>query len=504
MPNGSQAWRRVLITGAAGETGRATARAFVDAGDRLILTDRDAAAALQLAQALGPHHSSITLPTDGEGLTAETICQCIADHGPIDVLVFCHDLSVPDHHGSFTKPLSEFRALTTSRLDSRFVIAREVGRAMLSQGSDSIIHVLAHPALADSAADRTAAAAVLGFMRAQACEWALGGVRVNALITGTVGGEQAGSCWIPLGRAARAAEVASAVLHLAAASYTTGATIHVDGGLDAYGDCALGTECAPAFDLPQVHSPVALVTGGASGIGAAIAKRLIAQGARVAIFDRDLDSIETRSADILAIAGDVLDEQAVKAAVGTIERELGPINWLANNAGIADVWSPTVDQNLADFRHVHEVNMLGAFTVARTVAARMAANGTGGSIVNLSSVVATGGMPRRNAYCGAKAGISMMTKALACEWAPLGIRVNAVAPGTIAMPGVQALEQGGRANFREMRRRVPMGRFGMPAEIADVAGFLLSDASSYMTGTIYVADGGYSVFGAAGPAAEVD
>lgn len=71
-------------------------------------------------------------------------------------------------------------------------------------------------------------------------------------------------------------------------------------------------------------------------------------------------------------------------------------------------------------------------------------------------------------------------------------------------PGVQALEQGGRANFREMRRRVPMGRFGMPAEIADVAGFLLSDASSYMTGTIYVADGGYSVFGAAGPAAEVD
>jgi NAD(P)-dependent dehydrogenase (short-subunit alcohol dehydrogenase family) len=126
----------------------------------------------------------------------------------------------------------------------------------------------------------------------------------------------------------------------------------------------------------------------------------------------------------------------------------------------------------------------------------------GGAIVNLSSIVANGGMPRRNAYCAAKAGISMLTRSLACEWATHGIRVNAVAPGYIATPGVRALEQEGKRDLTQVRRRIPMGRLGEPSEMADVVAFLVSDAASYVTGSIYAADGGYAAYGDVGPASE--
>lgn len=505
MNKGLQNKRRVLITNADTDIGIATARAFSHRGDALILAARDEAAREHMLASLGPDHLIIRLPLDDEEAISAHIAQCIKDAGQIDVLVCCDDHSKMDQGSSLSLTESDFRQTTISRFDSRFVLTREVGKAMLEHGSGAIIHVLQHAALAGSVAKCITESAVLGFMRAQACEWALSGIRVNAVIAGCVSDDDADRLPIPLGRAGKPEEVANVVAHIASATYTTGATIPVDGGLEAYGACALGTN-KPGVLVPSASasSPVVLVTGGASGIGAAIVENFIRQGAKVAVFDRNLDQMAKLPENCLAIAGDVLDEQAVTAAVKTIEERLGPITQLANNAGIADVWSPTIEQKLADFRHVHEVNMLGAFIVARTVANRMAEHGTGGSIVNLSSIVATGGMPRRNAYCGAKAGISMMTKTLACDWARFGIRVNAVAPGSIATPGVQALEKDGRANFREMRRRVPMGRFGTPAEIAEAVSFLLSDEASYMNGTVYMADGGYSVFGAAGPAADVD
>lgn len=505
MKEGLQGKRKVLVTGAQCDIGLAAARAFAAEDDELILAIPLEAARQRVLASLGPDHEIICFPVKDEQHISDQLDVCIARVGAIDVLICCHEqLENTDETGPFLTT-DHFRTTTAARFDMPFVVTREVVKAMLQRGSGTIIHVLEHAAVAGGADGAIANAAVLGTIRAQACEWAQSGVRINAVIVGSMAEEEAGRLPIVLGRAGRAEEVAKVIAHLAGATYTTGAAIPVDGGLEAYGSYGLGRSLPTPFHPAVVAgAPVVMVTGGGSGIGAAIAEKLIAAGAKVAIFDRNLDSVGEVPPGCLAIQGDVLDVQSVEAAVRTIEQELGPIRQLANNAGIADVWTPTVEQKLSEFRHVHEVNMLGAFNVAGIVARSMAAHGLGGSIVNLSSIVATGGMPRRNAYCGAKAGVSMMTKALACEWARYGIRVNAVAPGSIATPGVKALEKDGRANFREMRRRVPMGRFGKPEEIAEVVAFLLSDAASYMTGAIYVADGGYSVFGAAGPAADVD
>lgn len=240
-----------------------------------------------------------------------------------------------------------------------------------------------------------------------------------------------------------------------------------------------------------------LVTGGAEGIGRATAELFAARGDRVAV--ADLRGAEAAAAALgpghIGLSLDVTDEAAVVEAVAG----LGRIDVLVNNAGIGDSHLPSVEQQIEAFRRVLDVHLAGAFLMARECGKAMIGAG-GGAIVNLSSIAGVVGLPRRNAYGAAKAGVAMMTRSLACEWAGKGVRVNAVAPGYARTALVEKLVDAGRIDLAAIARRVPQGRLIDPKEIAEAIWFLASPAASAITGATLSVDGGWAAFGDFGDA----
>lgn len=241
-----------------------------------------------------------------------------------------------------------------------------------------------------------------------------------------------------------------------------------------------------------------LVTGGADGIGRAIAEAFAGLGDHVLIVDRDGPRAAATAAEIGAEAHacDVTDADAVAA----LARELGRVDVLVNNAGIGDNHLPTLEQDAARFRSVLDVNLTGSFLMAQAVGRGMVA-ARGGAIVNLASIAGITGLPRRNAYGAAKAGVVALTRSLACEWAGAGVRVNAVAPAYVDTALVRAIADSGRMDLGAVRRRTPLGRLVRAEEVAAAVVFLASDAASAITGVTLPVDGGWSAFGDFGDAA---
>lgn len=494
----------------------ATARAFAAAGDTVVLTDLSLAAVEARAAELGDRHIGLAMDVSDEAAVVDCIAAVAARFGRIDVLVNNAGIIDPNAGKILDKPIDEVRRMIAVNVEGSYVAAREAGRVMLAQGSGAIVNLSSGAALS-ALPGRTpysmTKAAILGFTRALACEWARGGVRVSAVLPGYVRTEilasleRAGkfdphvaATAVPLGRMAEPEEIAAAILHVAGARYVTGAALLADGGFAAFG-ARHQASSAPASG--RVPEGVVLVTGGASGIGAAIVGHFLALGRTVVVADRDAEALAALPADCTGILLDITDEEAVETAVQGINATIGRISVLANNAGISDTFEPTIEQSLTDFRRVFDVDLTGTLIVSRAVARTMISDGKGGAIVNLSSIGATGGMPRRNAYCAANAAVTMLTRSLACEWAEHGIRVNAVAPGYISTPGLRALGDAGLHDLDQVCRRIPMGRLGAPTEIADAIAFLASDASSYVTGISYAVDGGYSAYGDPGSAWEI-
>ncbi len=234
----------------------------------------------------------------------------------------------------------------------------------------------------------------------------------------------------------------------------------------------------------RLDGDVAVVTGGASGIGATVAEALAAVGARVVVFD-------------LAAAGedahkvDVADEGQVKAAFERVVARHGHVDVLFNNAGIA-IRKPTSELTVADWNTVVGVNMTGVFLCAREAARHMLASGRGGRIVNTASIMgfSGGGLYPNISYQATKGAVVNMTRALAVEWARQGIRVNAIAPTWVRTPLTQAI-----VDKPELRARIealtPMGRLAEPREIVGAVLFLASRASAMVTGHTLAIDGGF-------------
>ena len=260
---------------------------------------------------------------------------------------------------------------------------------------------------------------------------------------------------------------------------------------------AMPESAGPEF--PQrLAGEAALVTGGAQGIGLAAAARLASEGAAVVIADVDADRADRAAAElaarglaVTAVGCDVRDRQAVRAAVTLVAERHGTLTVLVNNAGIIRM-APFLDLADETWSEVLGVNLTGMF-IAGQEAARVMALRQYGRIINMASVSARIAHSGQTAYAVAKAGIEAMTRAMAVELAPAGITVNAVAPGTI----VTSFSGGSLTPeaVAERIRRIPLGKFGMPADVAGVVAFLASSDAAYVTGAVITVDGGLTIAG---------
>jgi NAD(P)-dependent dehydrogenase (short-subunit alcohol dehydrogenase family) len=247
----------------------------------------------------------------------------------------------------------------------------------------------------------------------------------------------------------------------------------------------------------RLAGKVAIVTGATEGIGTAVAEAFVAEGARIVAVARRAEPGEHLAARLgnscRFVAGDVTDPGTAKSAIAEAERAFGPLDVLVNNAGVDLSGVPLLETTEAQARTVFEVNLFGAFRLMLEVARTMA--GRGGAIVNVTSRLAHVGLAGSAVYGSSKGALHALSKGAAVEWAALGIRVNAVAPGLTETPMIRAWVNAhdNPDRFRSDRESsIPLGRFADPTDVAAAVVYLASDEAASVTGASIPVDGGYT------------
>jgi len=249
------------------------------------------------------------------------------------------------------------------------------------------------------------------------------------------------------------------------------------------------------FKPDLLAGKVAFVTGGGSGIGRAIVQRFLEHGADAVIASRNIERLTAAAAELEAATGrrcipvqaDVREPDQVEAAINTAVDKLGRLDIVVNNAA-GNFLAPAAALSYKGFATVHAIDTLGTFNVTKAAFTRWLRD-HGGTIINISATLHYTGTPFQVHAGTAKAAVDAMTKHLAVEWGPAGIRVNAIAPGPIDdTEGMKRLAPAGMKD--KLSKQIPLGRFGRADEIAQMALFLASDAASYVTGAVMVVDGG--------------
>ncbi len=255
----------------------------------------------------------------------------------------------------------------------------------------------------------------------------------------------------------------------------------------------------------ELDGKFAVVTGGTSGIGAAICRRFAAEGAAVALIGRDnrrgeilVQEIQAAGGSASFIVADVRDAESVEAMAGVVSRLTGHVDILVNNAGIIDFGS-VIDMSIEAWDNLMNTNVRGVFLTSKFILPMMldAGDGRGGSVINISSNLGSVGSAGVPAYCASKGAVSQLTRAMAVEHIQQGVRVNALCPGTTDTPLVRAQsvdrtpEEQAAADAR-FRMRYPAGRIAQADEIADAAVYLASDRSAFVVGAELFIDGGYT------------
>lgn len=246
----------------------------------------------------------------------------------------------------------------------------------------------------------------------------------------------------------------------------------------------------------KAHGRVAVVTGGAQGIGRRTAELLAERGYRVAIIDlrepaATVQAIEAAGGEAFGFAGDITDESTVDLFAQRVVGSYGRVNVLVNNAGISHI-APAEQTSLADYRRVIDVNLVAPFLLAQVFGKKMLAAGSG-SIVNIASVAGLLGIADRAAYNASKHGLIGLTRTLAAEWGGRGVRVNAICPGWVKTEMDAADQKGGSYTDADIEGRVPMGRFALPDDVAHAVAFLADPAESgFVNGHCLSVDGGWA------------
>ena len=253
--------------------------------------------------------------------------------------------------------------------------------------------------------------------------------------------------------------------------------------------------------LSGLSGKVAVVTGAAGGIGAAVAARLAAEGSRVVVVDVSTGPLQETAAaiDAVAVTADTSTEEGTTAWVDAAVGAFGRVDVVHANAAVDGPLVSFPDYPVADFDRIMAVNVRGTFLTVRAalglMRAQSAAQPAAGAIVVTASTAGLEGSPMFPAYVASKHAVVGLTRAAALDGAAFGVRVNAICPGPINTPMIRRLEAGLGADAVELSRRyltasVPLGRYGEPAEVAALVGWLLSDEASYVNGAIYAVDGG--------------
>lgn len=248
--------------------------------------------------------------------------------------------------------------------------------------------------------------------------------------------------------------------------------------------------------MGKLEGKVAIVTGGASGIGRATALLFAGEGAKVVVADWNEDGAQTVASEItqaggdaIAVRVDVSQAEQVEAMVKRAVQSFGKLDVIFNNAGIEGEQAPTADCTLENWQRVIGVNLTGTFLGMKYAIPAMLETG-GGAIVNNASVAGLVGFPGIPAYCASKGGVVIMTKTTALEYAKQGIRANVICPGVIWTPMVERFTSVSEEARAALEAAEPIGRFGKPEEVARLALFLASDDSSFCTGAAFTVDGG--------------
>ena len=253
---------------------------------------------------------------------------------------------------------------------------------------------------------------------------------------------------------------------------------------------------------PGLAGKVVLNTGGASGIGRAMAHGFARHGARLMLLDLDAQGLASAKAELEAaypevqveiVKASITDPDAVEQACAATEARFGRIDILLNNAGIS-MNKPSLELTPDDWRRAIDIDLSGVFFCTQAAARRMVRQG-GGNILSTASMWGLASSARRLAYCAAKAGVVSLTKSLAAEWAEYNIRVNAVCPGYTSTALMETLLARGAIDGQALLARTPLRRFGSPDEMAEVALVLASDSAAFITGHALVSDGGWTADG---------
>lgn len=252
--------------------------------------------------------------------------------------------------------------------------------------------------------------------------------------------------------------------------------------------------------MTATRKPTAFITGASQGLGAALALRLAQDGydialsgTKVANLSATKKTVETAGARAVAVALDLSSQTSIEQAMVEVVKTFGELNVLVNNAGIT-TRSPAVDTTREEWQSIIDVNLTGTFFMCQQMGRHLIAQHRAGTIINLSSTHGLVGFPLRSAYGISKAGISHLTRMLAIEWAPHQIRVNAVAPGTVATPSRVEYFMKDEKGFSDMIARVPLARLCEMNDVAGMVSYLASPAAAYITGQTLALDGGLTSY----------